>query len=359
MNLAEVYAKIGAQLDNELPFVIYRKKEENSCTAFLQQDATVYTTNSYSEAGFVFAPFDLESEQAIVMPYTKSEVITSATMPFSDVDRVENIADKVADCEKTAHITLVEKGIHEIQNSSLEKVVLSRTEKVTTQLDDALQLFHELTLLYSNAFVYFWYHPQVGQWVGATPETLLKVEQGILSTMALAGTKTAEDGTPVIWGDKEKEEQRIVTDFIVSGLSHITDNLKQSAVYTHQAGSLFHLRTDLECTIAEKTNLKDIITVLHPTPAVCGLPKEKAKSFIMANEGYKRTFYTGFLGPLHMGAAQKSELFVNLRCMEVFAAHVKLFVGGGITKDSVAVSEWEETVKKTETMKKVLRIVGT
>ena len=92
---------------------------------------------------------------------------------------------------------------------------------------------------------------------------------------------------------------------------------------------------------------------MHPTPAVCGLPREVAKIFIQQNENYKRTFYTGFLGELNI-ANQKSLLFVNLRCMCIEGEIAEVYVGGGITKDSNAKKEWEETIAKSKTMKKVL-----
>ncbi len=79
-----------------------------------------------------------------------------------------------------------------------------------------------------------------------------------------------------------------------------------------------------------------LIKKLHPTPAVCGLPLESSKEFILKNENYKRTYYTGFLGELNLTKENKntSELFVNLRCMEIKNSSAFIFVGGGITKES-------------------------
>jgi len=95
---------------------------------------------------------------------------------------------------------------------------------------------------------------------------------------------------------------------------------------------------------------------LHPTPAVCGLPKNEAKSFILENENYDRKYYTGFLGELNsdVNGINTSSLYVNLRCMEIAKDEAIIYVGGGITKDSIPEKEWEETVRKTATMKKVL-----
>jgi len=114
-----------------------------------------------------------------------------------------------------------------------------------------------------------------------------------------------------------------------------------------------HLQTEITGTI-EKTTAKtgDFIKALHPTPAVCGLPKEAAEQFILENENYHREFYTGFLGELNV--KENTHLFVNLRCMKLQNQKATLYAGGGITTDSVAEKEWEETVYKSHNMKEIL-----
>ena len=91
---------------------------------------------------------------------------------------------------------------------------------------------------------------------------------------------------------------------------------------------------------------------MHPTPAVCGFPKDESKAFILENENYDRTFYTGFLGELNVH--NQTDLFVNLRCMEIVDKQVNLFIGCGITKDSIPEKEWEESINKSMTMNKIL-----
>jgi isochorismate synthase len=94
------------------------------------------------------------------------------------------------------------------------------------------------------------------------------------------------------------------------------------------------------------------LQLLHPTPAVCGLPKDKSKAFILDNENYDRTFYTGFLGELNV--EDQTDLFVNLRCMEISGSQAHLYMGCGITKESIPEKEWEESCNKSATMKRVL-----
>ena len=110
--------------------------------------------------------------------------------------------------------------------------------------------------------------------------------------------------------------------------------------------------------IDKKTNLNDLVLLLHPTPAVGGLPKIKAINFINFIEGYNREFYAGYLGEIGYNDNSKTDLYVNLRCMKIqknkdnFEAN--LYIGCGITKDSIPENEWFETVNKAMTLKNVI-----
>mgnify|MGYP003608069363 CR=1 FL=1 len=135
--------------------------------------------------------------------------------------------------------------------------------------------------------------------MGATPERLLKSTNTIFHTMSLAGTQKNKGEKDVVWEKKEMEEQQFVTDFILNNLKELTSEVSVSSPYTAKAGTLAHIKTDIEGVINDNSSLKEIVSVLHPTPAVCGLPKETAKDFIIENEGYEREYYTGFLGELN------------------------------------------------------------
>jgi isochorismate synthase len=232
------------------------------------------------------------------------------------------------------------------------------------------ELLLKLIQFYPEAFTYIWFHPEVGFWAGASPETLIKTYRSQLETMSLAGTKRVEESRE--WTAKERDEQQIVTDEIESALQPFVSRLNISETYIDRAGELLHLRTDLKAHY-KNTNFGDILKALHPTPAVCGLPKEKAFQFLQANESYDRQFYTGFFGELNMpretqrsartknqenqaykSIARTSNLFVNLRCMSYSDNTINIYVGGGITKDSNPEDEWVETQHKSKTMLKVL-----
>ena len=79
-----------------------------------------------------------------------------------------------------------------------------------------------------------------------------------------------------------------------------------------------------------------------------------AYDFILKNEAYDREYYTGFLGPMNEGENKETNLYVNLRCLKFEGGEVSIFVGGGITSESIPEAEWEETQHKCQTMMALL-----
>ena len=99
-------------------------------------------------------------------------------------------------------------------------------------------------------------------------------------------------------------------------------------------------------------HIGDLLQELHPTTAVCGMPKEEAFRFIPDNEGYDRSYYSGFTGWLDTEG--HTDIYVNLRCMEIKPGEAILYAGGGILASSEVESEWMETGDKMNTMRSIL-----
>jgi isochorismate synthase len=382
MHYEEFFNSLEEQMEQKFPFVAYRDpgSRSRSTRALLQTYLDVYKTRDLSQSGFIFAPFD-DREDAILIPQEKSDFLETVYTETEELAISPGVdySNSSAVAEKERHIDLVQKGLEAINNGEFQKVVLSRKEILETGEQDAIKLFQRLLKKYPNAYVYLFHHPMVGTWLGATPEVLLEVERNRFKTMALAGTQQFKGTMEVEWGSKEKEEQQIVTDAVLESIEDSCSNRKLNGPYTSRAGNILHLRTDI---IGELSNpeedkqvagLDKLITAIHPTPAVCGLPKDAAKRFILENENYDREFYTGFLGEINMkqeikrsGNRRNTEnqaygtqvtrtsLFVNLRCMKLTNDTTELFVGGGITADSDPLAEWEETLNKAGTMKAVI-----
>ncbi len=351
------------QFDNKLPFVSYRKPNEIIVKSILQPDSNIHHVNDYSESGFVFAPFDNQNKSILIPFENSSEFIFENSQYLNSTLKVINDFDNK---NKENHIGLVEKGITAINSSSLSKIVLSRKEQYNTT-ENPITLFIRALSLYKNAFVYLWYHPKVGCWLGATPEVLLQTRNNQFKTMSLAGTKIFDERLQ--WESKEQEEQKIVTDYIVKNLENNKFKFTAGNPHTIKAGDLAHIRTDISGVL--NNSLNKLINILHPTPAVCGFPTKQAMHFIIDNEGYSREYYTGFLGELNIESTRKnnkrntenmayrftsksSNLYVNLRCMKINEKDISIYVGGGITKNSNPLSEYTETSNKLNTMKKLL-----
>ncbi|WP_310554566.1 isochorismate synthase [Flavobacterium sp.] len=343
-----------------LPFVLYRKPNSKTIIGVFQENDHVYFSENSSERGFVFAPF--QNDGSIVFPLEFSE-INFGTFKKSKEKAVKQRKIKFSQTDKNHFIHLVEKAVATINKGVLNKVVVSRTETVLIKNFKYKKTFDKLLQHYSTAFCYYWFHPKVGTWMGATPEKLLQTTQNNFATMALAGTQKYNQIENINWEQKEIVEQEIVTQFIVQKLQDITSQVTISEPYTAQAGNIMHLKTDIEGVLNDEVSLQKILDILQPTPAVCGLPKEEAKQFITENEGYNREFYTGFLGELNFDFnknEEASDLFVNLRCMKISESiddeknKIKIFMGCGITKDSNPEAEWEETVHKSKTIKNIL-----
>jgi isochorismate synthase len=335
---------------------VYRRPNSKEVSGFFMNDDALNFTSEFTEKGFVLAPFNAD-EKAILFPKETADFLTE-TLQFKKEVVLKNEFN-FDDSSKEKHIKLVEKAIDKISENELQKVVISRKELVKINAVSIVEIYKKLLQTYANAFVYVWFHPKVGLWFGATPETLLEVENTTFKTMSLAGTQVFKNTKNVVWKTKELEEQQLVTNFIERQLNRIATNLQVDKTETIKAGNLLHLRTKVTGELnADKPKLKTLIRALHPTPAVCGLPRGKAKAFINQNENYNREFYTGFLGELNINDSKKelkkTNLFVNLRCMKIENNTASIYVGGGITRDSNAKKEWEETVSKSKTMKCVL-----
>jgi isochorismate synthase len=347
--------KIEESYRKNLPFVVYNKPNSKRVMALFQKDEVLHTlTSNFDDQGFVFAPFN-SINPTVFFPLTHSEFI-KANLKLEEINNQNS--KNCNESSKSFHIKLVEKALLSIKQNEFKKVVISREEIVEINEFDISLIYSKLLQLYPNAFVYVWFHPKIGLWFGATPETLLKVENNKFATMSLAGTLAYNDGKQPNWSSKEIEEQELVTEYIVHKLSSFSKNLHISETQTVKAGSLLHLRTEIkgELDLQKNNGLFSLIDLLHPTPAVCGLPKEAAKEFILENENYNRSYYTGFLGELNMSENEKkdSHLFVNLRCMEIKEKKAHIYIGGGITKESNPEKEWEETLAKSNIMLNVL-----
>ncbi len=273
--------------------------------------------------------------------------------PFDSLE--SSFLDEQQETSLAAYLNAVQTGVDGIRKGNFQKVVLSKVKKVNALqkgpiIDRAKLVFEKLVQLYPSAFVYLYSSPKHGIWLGATPEVLLTKKANQFRTMSLAGTQPYRDGVDlknVIWGDKEKEEQQIVTDYITDKLLPFAEGFMEIAgPYSLRAGKVVHRCSYI--TLKSNSTLVELASILHPTPAVCGTPTPGAFEFVSSTEAHRRRLYTGYIGVVEPNG--NASLYVNLRCMQCFEDHYLLYLGGGITALSDAEKEWEETELKAGTM---------
>lgn len=261
--------------------------------------------------------------------------------------------------DQGAYCSLVARGVDAIRRGELQKVVLSRVLAAPLPpAFDPVDLFGRLAQRYPTAFVSLVAVPGVGTWLGATPELLMEADGRRLRTVALAGTRPLPpDGqaAAVRWSAKEIEEQALVSHYVSDFFRRQGVPAREQGPYTAVAGHVAHLQTAFEASLSPETLPRlatQVVQALHPTPAVCGVPREAAAAFILAHEPHPREFYSGFLGPV--GLDGRIRFYVNLRCLRLERTHALLYVGAGVTAASDPCAEWHETALKARTLLSVL-----
>lgn len=321
---------------------------------FMAEERTFLTADYY----FRFADQKLEE------PGSAAETNAHAWLKqLKPIDTTPAFYEKNSTAKDTSvkgdYVRLVNEAVQLIKAGAAEKIVPSRTKTISASIN-LLEAFDTLCQRYPTAMVSLVSTPKHGTWLGATPELLVSLEdQRIFKTVALAGTKAWTPGTDskhVAWTQKEIEEQALVERYIISCFKKIRlRDYEEHGPKTIIAGNLMHLKSDFKVDMKE-TNFAQLGTVmlklLHPTSAVCGMPKDLSLDFLLKHEGYDRELYSGYLGPVNI--QQNTELFVNLRCLQWKKSFAQLYAGAGVTIDSVAEKEWEETEMKMNTLLSVI-----
>ena len=344
-------------------FALYRLPFSHECTLVEQTSGSPIELSAGRELveqpGFVMAPFAPSDDNPILLIRPDSV----KTMDFEEhaTEMYEYLERRIDLLAQISHDASPSDTYHEdfqcfhnaITSGRFQKLVLSRSLDVKHPADacNPIDLFYRACAQDWAAMVALVCTERSGMWLTATPEILLSGWDTQWRTVALAGTMPyARD---IGWGDKNIQEQRYVASFVKEELDLFAEDYREEGPYTVCAGHLAHLRSDFHFRLSGPSRAGTVVEALHPTPAVCGLPKYDALSFILRHEHNDRRFYSGFLGPFLLN--NETHLFVNLRCMQIFSDHCTLYAGGGILMDSVEEQEWQETETKLDTMRTLLK----
>lgn len=362
--ITKAYSKIIDELIRQnRSFAIWRVPGDETIHFRMQSSGSACLLNRIEELngrnGFVIAPFHISPAHPIVLIqpdcFTLPDVLPEAEHP-QQTDRTASSAKDLLSAEEEKNIyadrfaaftTPLLKGIQ-------DKLVLSRKHVISCEEHFSPgRTFEAAVERYIYSYVYLCHTPQLGTWMGSSPEILLAGKEGQWQTVALAGTQPICNGRiPQQWDDKNWREQQLVAFYIRRQLGSLGITPEERGPYAIRAGEVSHLKSDFRFQLSDNRTLGNLLSLLHPTPAVCGLPKEEAYRFILEQEGYDRSYYSGFIGELDLEG--KTNLYVNLRCMQIEANTCTLFAGGGLLASSVMESEWQETNDKLETMGRLL-----
>lgn len=348
------WTQIDKWVKQEKCFALYRLPGSEHCCLVMQN--TPYADRLYdiadldNQTGFVFAPFIISDKTPVLL--LTPDVVYSK-IPWGGVF-LNQSTEEVNTTPSVLYSDCFERFTTVLRAGKFDKLVLSRVESLAIPpFFSFSKAFRTACSYYPNSFVYLFYTPQTGAWLGATPEVLLSGQKGRFKTVALAGTRLVDkQNQQAEWDQKNSEEQSLVASYIRRQLLSLGIKTEEYGPYSFQVGHIEHLKTDINFSFPPSFQLGRLLKILHPTPAVCGLPKEEAYRFICNNEGYERTYYAGFTGWL--SSEEQTDLYVNLRCLQLNPQGLFLYAGGGLLPSSKLHDEWLETEKKMWAIKSIL-----
>ena len=260
----------------------------------------------------------------------------------------------------------VEESLDAIRGGVVSKAVLARTLDV--DLEDAIDAVDVVLHLWdSNRGSHvFMFEPAPGSaLVGAAPETVATLRDGVFHATAVAGSirrgatprEQAELATQLLASEKDRVEQRITLDDMIARLETVGHQVRadpQPHVLT--LARILHLETEIRASVPAGVGVLDLLRLLHPTPAVCGLPRDAAMALLAKEETFDRGWYSG---PVGWFDAEGNGIFAPaLRTGVSAGSGWRLFAGAGIVEGSVPALEWDETAIKFEPMLRALEASG-
>ena len=254
----------------------------------------------------------------------------------------------------------VTQAINRVKSSAVDKVVLARDIVANSESEiDARPILKKLATEYPSTWVF-----SVDGLLGATPELLLRLSRGMVTSRVLAGTipKTGDDekdlalAASLARSSKDLEEHEYAVRSVAEALDPFcsSTNVPESPFVLHLA-NVMHLATDVTGALIESKQHIDAFSLLknlHPSAAVCGTPRNIAFDVIDEIEGMDRGRYAGPVG--WIDASGDGELGIALRCGQITDREIRIFAGCGIVAASNPEKEVEESNAKMIPMRSAL-----
>jgi len=254
----------------------------------------------------------------------------------------------------------VERAQKAIGEGEFDKVVLARSEEWHApggSSFDAFQTAHRLRQEYPTCKVFMFQLEDGSAFVGATPELLLGLEGAKVEAVSLAGTarrgqSVEEDvllGDALVASAKDQHEHRLVTEAIRQSFEPVVENLEiAKEPHLLKLQNVQHLETPIRAQLDRTRGIMELVSRLHPTPAVGGTPSLEAQRWLLENESLERGWYGGLVGFVTSGGDGLFAVAIRSALMRPDRAWA--FAGAGLVADSDPELEWEETALKLQAM---------
>ena len=294
--------------------------------------------------------------EAIEKLWTIREKINKSPLQI-DTDLKENLLmDNFSNEWKSQYRDSLAKGIELINAGDLDKLVLATSQTLSLKEPlDPLKVLSRLRVQQTNSCRFLWQKNNDESFFGASPERLISLNQNKLIIDAVAGTaKKGDNGKELLASSKDLREHYFVVNSIVDQLLRkgINANYSSQPKLIIQ-GHLIHLHTLIRAFVKDKSPL-ELVKLLHPTPAVAGLPLSKSLSWLRALEPFDRQTYAAPIGWIDQN--QNSEFRVAIRYGHVRGNVLRLFAGAGLVKGSTIEGEIQEVALKFEVLRNQLNL---
>ena len=229
-----------------------------------------------------------------------------------------------------------------INDGCIEKLVLG--SKLIFQLKKKLniiQILHKLRLSQANACRYLWKRNKENIIFGASPEKLFSLKEKVLQLEAIAGTeKIGFDMDTFLRSDKNLREHNFVINYLIENLKFLNiRNYKKEEIKVKEFGNIAHLCTLISAEV-NKICPFVLLEKLHPSPAVCGFPKEKALDYLDSLENFDRGNYASPFGWVDVEG--NADFRVALRGARILNGEIEFIAGSGLVKGSICEKEIDE-----------------
>lgn len=279
--------------------------------------------------------------------------------PSMEISPANFIKNKITNSHTFKHS--VSSALEKIASNHLRKIVLADALDVRSY--NSFNLFkslNNLRQLHPNCYVFSTSNGKGQNFIGASPERLISIQEQQLITDALAGSaprgktpnEDAANANNLVNSNKEKHEHSLVIDFITQRLSQLGLFPQILAPRLRQLSNIQHLWTPITAVVPVNIHPLKIVAQLHPTPAVAGAARDVACAEIRRYENFERGLYAAPLG--WVDGKGNCEFIVGIRSALIDGNYARLYAGAGIVAGSDPDKEFAEVQLKLQALLKAL-----